>query len=316
MSNVTDCDIRPLSSREVDEADRISRLAFGTYLKLPDPLTMFGDREMMRKRWGDLSSTIAAYSDQKLVGLCVVTRWGSFGWFGPLAVHPDYWNKGIAKKLMVSTMDLFSQWKTTGEGLFTFADSPKHVGLYQKFGFYPRFLTTVMTHESGPTKQEYSTFSCLETNKEREQLLRACFEITDDIYPGLDLSCEVLNVYNKRLGDTVLLMEGSRLEGFAVCHVGAGTEAGGGNCYIKFGAVSSKDSRGRAKFSRLVDVCLGFAASSRALTVEAGINLGRIEAYEELNRLGFKTSFQGVALQRPNEAGSNRPGVFAIDDWR
>lgn len=314
MSNAIECDIRPLRAQDLDEADRITRLSFGTFLKLPDPLTMFGDRDMVRKRWGDLSSTLGAYIDQRLVGLNVVTRWGSFGWFGPLAVHPDFWDKGIAKKLMVSTMDLFSQWKTTAEGLFTFADSPKHVGLYQKSGFYPRFLTTVMTHESSPTKQGYSTFSNLATNKEREEVLLACSEITDSVYPGLDLTNEVFNVHNKKLGDTVLLMEGSRLEGFAVCHTGAGTEAGSENCYIKFGAVSSKESR--AKFSRLVYSCQSFAASSGAQTVEAGMNMGRVEAHEELRKLGFKTLFQGVAMQRPNEPGSNRSDVFAIDDWR
>jgi hypothetical protein len=31
---------------------------------------------------------------------------------------------------------------------------------------------------------------------------------------------------------------------------------------------------------------------------------------------GFRTFIQGVAMQRPKEAGYNRPEVFAIDDWR
>ncbi len=35
----------------------------------------------------------------------------------------------------------------------------------------------------------------------------------------------------------MLIWDGSRLTGFAVCHAGAGTEAGGGKCYIKFGVV-------------------------------------------------------------------------------
>ena len=31
---------------------------------------------------------------------------------------------------------------------------------------------------------------------------------------------------------------------------------------------------------------------------------------------GFRTDMQGVAMERPNEAGYNRPGVYILDDWR
>jgi GNAT superfamily N-acetyltransferase len=309
------CEIRPLGRDDLDEADRIIRLSFGTFLKLPDPTTTFESREIIRNRYEDTSTVLGAYVGKRLLGISVVTQWGKFGWFGPLVVLPEFWDKGIAKKLMSSTMDLFSRWETTAEGLFTFADSPKHVGLYHRFGFYPRFLTPVMTHQSSQTTQEYSTFSKITNNKQREAVLRACREITDNIYPGLDLTQEILSVSNKKLGDSVLLMEDARVEGFAVCHVGAGTEAGNETCYIKFGAVPSNDSKSLERFSKLVDACSGFAGLNGATKIQAGVNLGRTQAYEELRRLGFKTLFQGVAMQRPNEPGYNRSDVFAMDDW-
>jgi hypothetical protein len=31
---------------------------------------------------------------------------------------------------------------------------------------------------------------------------------------------------------------------------------------------------------------------------------------------GFRTFLEGVAMQRPNEPGYNRPDCFVIDDWR
>ena len=31
---------------------------------------------------------------------------------------------------------------------------------------------------------------------------------------------------------------------------------------------------------------------------------------------GFRTDVQGLAMDRPDEAGYNRPGVYVIDDWR
>jgi hypothetical protein len=42
-------------------------------------------------------------------------------------------------------MELFEQWGTRHAGLFTFAASARHVGLYQKFGFWPRYLTAIMS---------------------------------------------------------------------------------------------------------------------------------------------------------------------------
>lgn len=42
---------------------------------------------------------------------------------------------------------------------------------------------------------------------------------------------------NQGLGDTVLVDDGSGLQGVAACHIGARTEAGGGNCYVKFACV-------------------------------------------------------------------------------
>ncbi|MGA7044224.1 MAG: hypothetical protein WBY71_11180, partial [Nitrososphaeraceae archaeon] len=41
-----------------------------------------------------------------------------------------------------------------------------------------------------------------------------------------------------------------------------------------------------------------------------------IEAYLKMIAHGFRTDIQGVAMQRHNEPGYNRPDVYFIDDWR
>ena len=41
--------VRSLQESEVDEADRVMRLAFGTFLGAPDPGAVFGDAEMVRR---------------------------------------------------------------------------------------------------------------------------------------------------------------------------------------------------------------------------------------------------------------------------
>ncbi len=54
-------------------------------------------------------------------------------------------------------METFAEWGTRHVGLFTFADSPKHVGLYQKYGFWPRSLTAIMSRPVEPIESSGAT---------------------------------------------------------------------------------------------------------------------------------------------------------------
>ena len=137
--------VRHLVERDLDQADLIFRTAFGTFMGAAEPERFFGDTDLVRTRWrADPTAAFAAELDGELVGSNLVTNWGSVGFFGPLTVRPDCWDRGIAKQLLEPTMDLFASWKTRHVGLLTFAESPKHVGLYQSFGFWPRYLIAAM----------------------------------------------------------------------------------------------------------------------------------------------------------------------------
>jgi GNAT superfamily N-acetyltransferase len=74
-----------------------------------------------------------------------VTRWGAFGFFGPLTVLPEYWDQGVAQRLLKATNAVFDRWGVRRTGLFTFPQSTKHLGLYQKFGYWPRSATLTTT---------------------------------------------------------------------------------------------------------------------------------------------------------------------------
>ena len=146
--------VGPLRESELEEAGLIVRLAFGTFLGLPNTLDFMGDRDLMTPRWRSAHvKVIAAREGGRLIGSNVATRWGSFAFFGPLTVLPEYWDRGVAQKLLAATMTIFDRWGVRHTGLFTFPHSTKHVGLYQKFGYWPRYLTAVMTRtpEAGPT---------------------------------------------------------------------------------------------------------------------------------------------------------------------
>ncbi len=110
-----------LKQSEVAEAGRIVRLAFGTFLGVPNPLDFMGDRDLLTPRWRSSHvKVLAARDDGRLIGSNVVTRWGSFGFFGPLTILPEYWDRGVAQRLLESTMTIFERWGVRHTGLFTF----------------------------------------------------------------------------------------------------------------------------------------------------------------------------------------------------
>jgi GNAT superfamily N-acetyltransferase len=308
--------VRPLSESELPEADRIFRLAFGTFIGLPDPMKFADGCDFIRTRWHAKPEwTLAAEVEGRLAGSNVAVRWGSFAFFGPLTVHPDFWERGVAKRLLEATMDLFNEWGIRHAGLFTFPHSPKHAALYQKFGFWPRFLTALMTK---PVKQselatEAACYSQLSA-EDRKRALAASRALTDEVFPGLDLTDEIGAVLNQNLGETVLLWDNSRLTAIAICHCGAGTEAGPDTCYVKFGAVR----RGGAArdFGELLDACESLAKNRGNSRLLAGVNLGCHQAYREMIARGFRTEIQGIAMQLNNEPGFCLPEIFVLSDWR
>ena len=342
--------VRPLKENDLSEADRIFRLAFGTFLGLPDPMTCFGDADYVRTRfYADPHSAYGAIiaddadpdnSHGKFVGSNFTTSWGSVGFFGPLTIHPDYWGKGVARSLMEPTIQLFSKWNTKHAGLFTFAHSPKHISLYQKFGFWPYFLTAIMSKDVSPTRDKnnkgssklnwskYSEVSKREKEEEGKYLLNTCRRLTSDIYDGLDLSIEIMSVMKQRLGDIVLVWDvdnkydsKKKLAAFGICHCGKGTEAGSDKCYVKFAAVQPPRTNDDAPltantFERLLNACEAFASERGLSRLVAGTNTCRQRTYERMLSYGFHIDMLGVAMQKGNDVGYNRPDVYIIDDWR
>ena len=309
--------VRALEDGDLADAALIVRLAFGTFLGAPDPSTFWNDRDYVYGRFrAPHVAGFGASLDGKLVGSNFATRWGSVGFFGPITVRPGLQDSGIARKLLDRTMAQFHTWDSRHVGLFTFPESAKHIALYQKYGFYPRFLTAVMAAPvtSASPATGWSRFSDL-YETQRAEARASCRALTDKLYAGLDLSDEIRATHEQGLGDTVLIEGAGGLAAFAICHYGPNSEAGADCCFIKFGAVRDSASAER-DFGRLLDGCAALARTVNMPTLLAGVNLARIEPYRQLIARGFRTGFQGVAMHWHNDPGYNRPGVYVIDDWR
>jgi len=77
--------VRPLTERDLPEAQRIIRDAFGTFLGVPD-LENFRFPPYAHTRFGaEHIASFAAEEDATLLGSNFATKWGSVGFFGPLS---------------------------------------------------------------------------------------------------------------------------------------------------------------------------------------------------------------------------------------
>jgi GNAT superfamily N-acetyltransferase len=309
--------VRPLRADDLDSADRVLRLAFGTFRGLPDPASAFGDRDYVRTRFRAAPDCAwAAEVDGDVVGSVFAARWGSFGFFGPLTVHPELWDRGIASRLLHPVLESFDRWGVRQAGLFTFASSPRHIGLYQRHGFWPGRLTVVAAKPIDASANGSYALASKETANGRATLLDEIRQLTDAVFRGLDLEREIVAAATQRIGDTLVLRGDDGLDGVAVCHCGAGSEAGSDTCYIKVAAV--RPGAGAAdRFERLLDACEGFAADAALERLVAGVNTGRLDAYRRLLSRRFRIEQVGVAMHlRPGESALDTPEHYVIDDLR
>jgi hypothetical protein len=64
-----DVTVRPLQESDLPTADRLMRLAFGTFIGLPEPTAFLGDATFVRTRWfADPNSAFAAEVGCEFVG--------------------------------------------------------------------------------------------------------------------------------------------------------------------------------------------------------------------------------------------------------
>ena len=309
--------VRPLLADDLDHADRVLRLAFGTFRGLPDPSSALGDRDYANTRFRAAPDCAwVAEVDGTVVGSVFAARWGSFGFFGPLTVHPDLWDRGIASRLLQPVLESFERWGVRQAALFTFASSPKHLGLYQGHGFWPGSLTVVAGKPTAPDANGRYALASAEIANGQTTLLDEIRELTDAVFRGLDLEREVVAAAAQGIGDTLVLPGDDGLDGVAVCHRGAASEAGSDTCYVKVAAV--RPGAGAAdRFERLLDACEAFASSSGLGQLVAGVNTGRLDAYRHMLSRGFRIEQVGVAMHlRPGEPTLDTPEHYVIADLR
>lgn len=309
-------DLARLTQDQLPAASEVIRLAFATFMGAADPSEFWNDRDYVRSRWrARHTAWFQASCADKLVGVVCVTRWGSNGVLGPLAVLPAYWQRQVAKRLMDVAVEQLDRWGVHHAGLFTFADSPKHLGLYQHYGFWPQTLNAVMTRPVGIALQPDEVQRYGADPQAKAALRAACEEITDAIDSGLQVSGELDAVLDCGLGTTLILTDGVGLvQAFAVCHFGPNSEAGSDVFYVKFAAVRPGPEAPQW-FARMFAACEAAAHGEQLATLMAGVNTARRGAYQWLLAQGFRSEILGITMHRGG-SGYDRANLYLIDDWR
>jgi GNAT superfamily N-acetyltransferase len=250
----------------------------------------------------------------ELVGSAFIARWGTLAVFGPLTVDPGAWGLGIGSRLLDVCLGVGAEWGVTSTGLFTLPDSPKHLHLYRKHGFWPGSLTALTEKRVTPKASRVETLGGLD-GRARVTAIEGCRALTSSVSDGLDLTGEIDCLAEPGKGDVVVVREGGRIAAFALCHLGAGSEAVTGSCYVKFAAVRP-GAGGVGLLDDLLDACETFAAKGGAGRLEVGVSLGRRPAAELLAERGHRTFRHGVAMHRPADESSVGRAPFVLDDWR
>lgn len=252
-------------------------------------------------------------------GSIFASVWGVCGFFGPLTVHPDFWNHGVATALLEPTFQQFKARGVMHVELYTFATSIKHHHLYQKFGMFPSCLTYIMALElaaaseaaassagsaaaqvaAAETSGRYSlTLLGGQSDDGQATTMTSIPELLGKAaMPGLDINTEIQAVQAGHANGQVLLVhdQGSALAAVAVVHIGSGSEAGSGCAFVKVAVASDADS-----FGYLLQQVRAQAAEAGCQKVEAGVNLMRKQAHDVMRGLGFKATSAGLSMQGPS----------------
>ena len=322
--------IRRVRKGDLSKVRDVIEQAFGDFFERQvgtRPRQVFGGAQYIHHRWlmEPWGCFVAEEGDGKIVGAAVAVMWGTIGLVGPVAVLTSYQNQDIAQQLLTACQEFFDENKATLQGVCTYPYSPKHLILYQKFGYKPKGLVVItgkqldrreIVHATkaakpGPAVRRYST---LEEAK-KKQAMQKIRRMTNAVWRGMDLGKEVEIVDGLTLGDTLLLEKGREVIGFAICHLPPNSEAPQGSAYVKFLAIDPRHRKPEHLHALLgaVEEMAGAALLQRVVVPAYTYYW---TAYQALLERGYHVDFTMVRMKRGKQEDYEDPSDLVLDDWR
>ncbi len=153
----------------------------------------------------------------RIVAFNMVHRSGTEGWMGPLAVRNDSQGHGRGKDMVTRGIAWLKSQGATIIGLETMPRTMDNIGFYSRLGFLPGQLTLTVSLNAMKGEDQVLPLARQSTGT-RTDLLGATQTLLRRIAPGYDYTREIELTAELELGDTLLLMAGDRLMGYALVH--------------------------------------------------------------------------------------------------
>lgn len=158
----------------------------------------------------------------RIIAFNVSHQSGSEGWMGPLAVHPEHQGQGLGKSVVRAGLDYLRECGAKVIGLETMPRTMDNIGFYSALGMNPGYLTLTLTVDGAYATPMTGRVRSLRLGTlsadELEHKVAECRTLTQAILPEYDFSREIQLTEEMALGDTLMLMDGSSVRGFALCH--------------------------------------------------------------------------------------------------
>ena len=322
--------IRRVRKGDLAKVRDVIEQAFGDFFERQmgtRPRQVFGGAQYVHHRWlmEPWGCFVAEEGDGKIVGAALAVMWGTVGLIGPIAVLTNYQNQDIGQQLLTACQGFFSENKATLEGVSTYPYSPKHITMYQKFGYKPKGLVVIAAKPMDRREIIQATrpprpglvvrrYSSLEEARKKAAMLRVR-RITNGIWRGMDLAKEVEIVDGLALGDTLLLEKGRDVIGFAIVHMPGVSEAPHGSVYVKFLAIDSRQ-RKPENLHALLAAVEEMAHAAQLQRVVAPVYTYYWTAYQTLLERGYHPDFTMVRMKRGKQEDYEHPDDLVLDDWR
>lgn len=153
----------------------------------------------------------------QIVAFNIAHRSGVEGWMGPLAVRPNAQEGGLGKRIVMAGVEWLERSGAQVVGLETMPRTMDNIGFYSGLGFEPERLTITVTLPAAMRQVPGLLLGRLPV-AERGEWIGRCSELVHSVRPGYDFAREMRLTDSLALGDTLLLLDGDELRGFAIYH--------------------------------------------------------------------------------------------------
>lgn len=208
--------IRKMKAADIESLQILDKICFKT--KAPRRC------ELMESFIHENASLVYEHNGE-IVGYIFNHVLGNFAWFGTLGVHPDFRSSHIGKKLVKETINIFhNEFKTKNIGLVTMPESSYNIGFYMNLGFKPERLTlrlckdvdkNILSEDESLKNFEVRLID-MKNEAEYNNIITIAKEISETLYPGMDMSPELQEIKRNNMGTGFIVYENKKPLGFGV----------------------------------------------------------------------------------------------------